>query len=81
MKTGTVETIIKIQVPLNRGAEPLALLYNEDHSLECLLPLDDDLLAFFQEGELKVYVEATFDYSTGDLTLHADGKLTTEPEW
>lgn len=49
--------IFKIQVPVfTTLATPVALIYNEDRSIEVTVEVTDELLEFM-DGELKLFAE------------------------
>jgi hypothetical protein len=50
--------IVKIQIPIMTTAEvPMALIYNEDRSIEVEVPASE-VKQLFREGEFKVYAHA-----------------------
>lgn len=65
--------IVKVQVPLNADY-PWALVYNEDRSFECQLPITEELL-LIMHGEPKAFFEAHTEpdpESENGVRLHID---------
>lgn len=69
----THHAILKIQVPYACTGEPMALVYNEDRSFECQLPVDQ--VADAMEGDLKRYFDCDIiDAANGvfQILLHVE---------
>ncbi|MGI9250792.1 MAG: hypothetical protein ACR2PR_06305 [Pseudohongiellaceae bacterium] len=70
--------ILKIQVPLDTNEpEPFALVYNEDKSIFAQVPMSEDVLSHFDDGEFKIYVSAKLVKDT----IVIAGKLNEWPDW
>ena len=63
--------IVKVQLPLASNApKPELLVYNEDRSIQELLPASKEVVDLFDEDEVKAFFYATL--KDGNLTL--DGR-------
>jgi len=62
--------IVKVQIPLaSSEPEPMALVYNEDRSVEMRIPIDIGL-EVWMEGRAKAFFEAEIEeIADGDRTI------------
>lgn len=71
-----MRTIVKIQVPLaTTGSHPQCLVYNEDHSVETMMPYDGTMMNLMK-GRFKAFFRA--DFVGSDLSILGE---VADPGW
>lgn len=62
MATEKTQTVLKVQLPLKSSeANPQALAYNYDRSIEAFMPVTQTLLNAFEPNEVKAFFTATVE--------------------